>query len=73
MEVIVAYKVTEKCLKCGVCLEKCPEGAIIEGEKIVEYDGFILHLVSIDPEICTDCGVCVSEEFWCPAQAIVKA
>ena len=73
MEVIVAYKVTKKCLKCGVCLEKCPEGAIIAGEEIVEYDGFILHPVSIAPEICTDCGVCVSEEFWCPAQAIVKA
>ena len=73
MEVIVAYKVTEKCLKCGVCLEKCPEGAIIAGEEIVEYDGFIFYPVSIDPEICTDCGVCVSEEFWCPAQAILKA
>ena len=69
----MAYKVTEKCLKCGVCLEKCPEGAIIAREEIVEYDGFVFHPVSIASEICTDCGVCVSEEFWCPAQAIVKA
>ena len=69
----MAYKVTEKCLKCGVCIEKCPEGAIIAGEEIKEYDGFILHPVSIAPEKCIDCGVCVSEEYWCPAQAIVEA
>ena len=68
----MAYTVTEKCLQCGVCIEKCPAGAIIAGEDIVEYDGFVLHPVSIDSDICTDCGVCVSEEFWCPAQAIVK-
>jgi len=24
-------------------------------------------------EACLECGVCVSEEYWCPAQAIVKA
>ena len=27
----------------------------------------------IDPKKCTDCGVCVSFEWWCPAKAIVKA
>ena len=70
MEVNVAYKVTEKCLKCGVCLEKCPERAIIVDEEIKDYDGFTFYKVSIDPKKCTDCGVCVSEEYWCPAQAI---
>ena len=69
----MAYKVTDRCLKCGVCIEKCPEGAIISGKEIVDHDGFIYHPASITPETCTDCGVCVSEEFWCPAQAIVKA
>jgi ferredoxin len=69
----VAYKVTEACLKCGVCIPGCPEGAIIAGEQIVESDGLVLQPVSIDPEKCTDCGVCVSEEWWCPAQAIVPA
>jgi ferredoxin len=67
----VAYKVTEACLKCGICIPGCPAGAIIAGEKIVESDGLVLQSVSIDPEKCTDCGVCVSEEWWCPAQAIV--
>ena len=69
----MAYAVTEKCLKCGICVEKCPEEAIIVGEKTEDADGFIFYAVSIDPDICTDCGVCVSEEFWCPAQAIVEA
>jgi ferredoxin len=68
----VAYKVTESCLKCGYCIDRCPEGAIIAGEKI-DMEGLILQPVSIDPGICTDCGVCVSEEYWCPAQAITGA
>jgi len=68
----VTYRITEDCLKCGLCITKCPEGAIIAG-KPIESDGLILQPVSIDPGKCTDCGVCVSEEYWCPAQAIVKA
>ncbi len=66
----MAYKISDACLKCGVCIPKCPEGAIIAGEQIVESDGLTLQPVSIDPEKCTDCGVCVSEEYWCPAEAI---
>jgi ferredoxin len=69
----MAYRITEACLKCGICVAGCPAGAIIPGEKIVEFDGFVLQPVSIDPEKCTDCGVCVSTEYWCPAQAIVPA
>lgn len=70
----MAYKINAKaCLKCGICVKGCPEGAIIAGKPIVEYDGLILYPVHIDPKKCTDCGVCVSEEYWCPAQAIVKA
>jgi ferredoxin len=72
MEVIMAYKVTENCLKCGYCVERCPEGAIIADEK-EPFEELILQPVHIDPNKCTDCGVCVSEEWWCPAQAIVEA
>lgn len=69
----MAYKVTDDCLKCGVCVSECPAGAFIVDNRIVESDGLVLQSVHIDPKLCTDCGVCVSEEYWCPAQAIVKA
>ena len=69
----MAYKITEACLKCGICISGCPAGAIISDEPIKESDGLILYPVHIDPEKCNDCGVCVSEEYWCPAQAIIKA
>ena len=68
----MAYKITEACLKCGICIDRCPEGAIIPGAE-VHSEGLILQPVTIDPGKCTDCGVCVSEEYWCPAQAIIKA
>lgn len=69
----MAYKVTKRCLRCGTCIPKCPEHAIIPGKQIVDYDGFILRPVHIDPKLCNDCGVCVSEEWWCPGGAIEKA
>ena len=68
----MVYKITEVCLKCGLCVKQCPEGAIIAGEKI-RTDGLVLQPVSIDRQKCTDCGVCVSTECWCPAQAIIRA
>jgi len=54
---------------------KCPQEAITEELSQVEFHSrqLTLHHVSIDPEKCNDCGTCVSEEYWCPAQAIVKA
>jgi ferredoxin len=67
----VAYKNTKACLKCGTCIPKCPSEAIIADKKI-EFEGMILQPVHIDSQKCNDCGVCISEEYWCPAQAIVK-
>ena len=67
----MVYKITALCLKCGTCISKCPAKAIIPGKKIQE-DDLILQPVHIDPQKCTDCGVCLSEEYWCPGQAIVK-
>jgi ferredoxin len=70
----MAYKVNTKvCLKCGICIPRCPEKAFIPGKPIKESDGLVLQPVSIDPKKCTDCGVCVSEEWWCPAKAVSKA
>ena len=73
-ETDMAYKITKACLKCGVCISGCPAGAIIPGEAITENDGLVLYPnIRIDPEKCNDCGVCVSEEWWCPARAIARA
>jgi len=70
----VAYKINEeKCLKCGICVKGCPEGAIIVADQVKEPDGLMLYTTRIDEGKCTDCGVCVSEEWWCPAQAIAPA
>jgi ferredoxin len=70
----VAYTINpETCLKCGVCIDECPEHAIVVVEKVTEYDGLNLYTVNIDPKKCTDCAVCVSHEWWCPAKAIAAA
>lgn len=69
----MAYKITKSCLKCGICIDGCPEEAIVIDKQVTDFDGLILYTTRIDPKKCTDCGVCVSSEWWCPAKAIVKA
>ena len=55
----MAYKVTDECTKCGICVDECPVEAISEGEDIYV----------IDKDICTECGSCVST---CPNEAIIE-
>jgi len=70
----MAYTINEeKCLKCGICVKGCPEGAIVVIDQVTEPDGLVLYTTRIEETKCTECGVCVSEEWWCPAQAITKA
>ena len=57
-ENIMAYKITDSCVACGLCKDACPTEAISEGDPIY----------SIDPDKCVDCGACVGE---CPNEAIV--
>lgn len=59
----MAYRITEDCVRCGGCIDECPQGAIIEGEAD--------DISRIDSEKCDDCGICVTS-FCCPAAAIMK-
>ncbi len=48
----------EKCIACGVCIERCPESAI---ERLDNKKAFIIE------ELCIGCGECVA---FCPSRAI---
>lgn len=53
----MAYKITDKCVKCGTCKDNCPVEAIKEGDATYE----------IDPDTCVECGACAGS---CPVEAI---
>jgi len=60
-EKITLYKVLrEKCVGCGICVDKFACPAILRENKVVK----------ILPELCAGCGVCAAI---CPAKAIVPA
>lgn len=52
----MAYKITDKCIKCGACANECPVACITEGE-----DKYI-----IDENSCISCGTCLGV---CPVEA----
>ncbi|MBU1220451.1 DUF362 domain-containing protein [Myxococcota bacterium] len=54
---IPAYE-PDKCIKCGICVKKCPANAIT------------LKPLRIDPDKCIGCGACISE---CPYKVISSA
>jgi len=74
-EAAVTHKISEKeCLKCGICVSKCPQGAITE---VVTHSGkLVVHNTSIDTAKCNDCGICEAagdDGYFCPAEAFYKA
>ncbi len=50
------YRITDKCIACGVCKDSCPTGAINEGD-----------VYSIESSLCLECGNCYEK---CPHDAI---
>ena len=52
----------QDCIDCGVCLEPCRFGAVIEVDKATHDAAF-----AIEPIACEGCGVCV---WLCPTKAI---
>lgn len=56
----MTHLVTENCINCKHtdCVEVCPVDCFYEGE----------NFLSINPDECIDCGVCIPE---CPVDAIV--
>ncbi len=64
IEPIIADVDPSKCrnvkVKCGICLDKCPYGAIKAGEN---------QAAKVTAAMCHGCGTCVAE---CPADAITQ-
>lgn len=52
------FRITESCIGCGTCLERCPQKCITPGEPY-----------RIQPEHCLHCGACFEG---CPAGAVER-
>ena len=52
----MAFKISDKCIKCGACASSCPVNCISEGSFSYE----------IDSSKCIECGTCKSV---CPVGA----
>ena len=51
----------DKCIKCGICWQVCPDAAIRVDEKTGIY--------SVDYDYCKGCLICVKQ---CPVKAIMQ-
>ena len=52
----MAYKITDACIACGACADKCPVNAIVEADGKFE----------INADECIECGACAGV---CPVEA----
>jgi ferredoxin len=58
-EFVMAFVITEPCFGCKYtkCIQDCPVECFREGDE----------MLFIDPDLCIDCGACIS---LCPVEAI---
>ena len=63
----MAHVITQPCIgtKDTACVAVCPVDCIHPTKDETEFEKF--EMLYIDPNECTDCGMCVGE---CPVQAI---
>jgi ferredoxin len=62
---IVAYVITDNCIKDELCVQACPVDCIHPRNDEATFDG--ATQVYVDPGECIDCGACVPV---CPSDAI---
>ncbi len=58
----MSYIITDKCTKCGACLDVCPVKCIYSTPEDDQY--------YVNPEECIECATCVPE---CPVNAIFNS
>ena len=61
----MALVIVDECISCGLCIEECQNGAILEGDPI-----YIIY-----PDLCTECEGSYNEPQCvkvCPVDAIIS-
>jgi ferredoxin len=57
---LLDFRITDKCIGCGICKKNCPVSCISGAKKE-------MHV--IDKARCIKCGTCISK---CPTGAIIR-
>jgi ferredoxin len=57
----------DRCVHCGVCLVRCPFGALYHDGAVIWTHGEWQKQIKYDPEKCWGCGLC---ENTCPVEAV---
>ena len=65
---IMAYAITDQCIKDELCVEVCPTDCIHPKKGEANFEA--AAQLYVDPEGCIDCGACVPA---CPSDSIFAA
>ncbi|HVJ05217.1 MAG TPA: ferredoxin family protein [Candidatus Saccharimonadales bacterium] len=67
-ETVMAYVITDSCVKDNLCSDSCPGDAIHPTKNEPAYEA--ATQLYINPAECMDCGACIAE---CPTGSIFSA